>query len=552
MADDLRAKELIKRWKARLQDLGPYHQHCEDLARVLLPNRLGFISQVHEGDRRSEDIYDGTGMQAARSLANALDGMLWPEGEQAFFIETADADIADDDEARAWLADAEDKLEGAFDNPKARFRQARGEANLDLVTFGGAHIFSGENAIRTNLLFQTIHPKDAVPLYDDEGNPNGMFRMRKYTLRQAVDRFTKEKLSPKLQEKCTAQDPKWDECFDFLHCVVQRKEAPQGALLAKNLPYADLWIEIEQSHIAHEGGFAEYPFACPRWDTSSGETTGRGPGMIALPDANTLQAMDETLLVAGQRAADPPLLAPSDGSFDAANTFPGGISYYDIQLAKEIGQIPIAPLETGAKMPIVLEMQDKKREQVWAAFLRNVLNLPVDGPQMTAEEIRARREEIMREIGPVFGRLDTDYKAPLVERSFMVMLRAFQFNPIPEVLQGRQIKFRYSSPIKKLRRMIEAAAAAAFYRERAEMVKLTNDPSHLDIVDTDALGQFQAEANNIPRVVVRSPEKIAAIRRERQQAQQEAAEAQMAVMTADAANKGSQAVKNLQPQEKAA
>jgi hypothetical protein len=552
MADDPKAKDLVRRWKARLQDLGPYHQHCEDLARVLLPARLGFISQVYDGDRRSEDIYDGTGMQAARSLANAVDGMLWPDGEQPFFLEPVDDDIHDDEEVRTWLADSEQRMLDAFENPKARFRQSRGESNLDLVTFGGAHIFVGEAASRTHLLFQTLHPKDAVPLFDDEGNPNGMFRKHKFSLRQAIDRFTKEKLSPQLQEKCKEREPKYDECFEFLHCVVQRKEAPRGAMLARNLPYTDIWLEVDTAHIVQEGGFHEFPFACPRWDTSSGDTTGRGPGMIALPDANTLQAMEETLLIAGQRAAAPPLLAPNDGAFDAANTFPDGISYYDVALAQALGTIPIQPLETGAKMPIVLEMQDKKREQVWAAFLRNVLNLPVDGPQMTAEEIRARREEIMREIGPVFGRLDTDNKAPQVERAFMVMMRAMQFLPIPDVLQGRQIRFRYSSPVKKLRKMIEAATAAAFYRERAEMVKLTGDPSHLDIVDTDALGQFQAEANNIPNIIIRSPQKIEEIRQQRQQAQQEAQQAQMAQMEADALQKGSQAVKNLQPERPAA
>jgi hypothetical protein len=83
-------------------------------------------------------------------------------------------------------------------------------------------------------------------------------------------------------------------------------------------------------------------------------------------------------------------------------------------------------------------------------------------------------------------------------------------------------------------------------------VKLTGDPSHLDIVDTDALGQFQAEANNIPNIIIRSPQKIEEIRQQRQQAQQEAQQAQMAQMEADALQKGSQAVKNLQPERPAA
>ncbi|HYF53316.1 MAG TPA: hypothetical protein VEA41_03570, partial [Salinarimonas sp.] len=94
---DPRADALVKRFKAGQRDLGLYHNHCEDLARVFSPGRLGFTSQRQEGDRRSDDIYDGTGMQAARALANAIDDMLWPDGEQSFFLETLDDDIRDDD-----------------------------------------------------------------------------------------------------------------------------------------------------------------------------------------------------------------------------------------------------------------------------------------------------------------------------------------------------------------------------------------------------------------------------------------------------------------------
>lgn len=552
---DPRAESLVKRWRGRLADLGPYHQHCEDLSRVFLPNRLGFTSQIHEGDRRSDDIYDGTGMQAANSLANALDGMLWPDGEQSFFIEAHDPDIKDDTEVRHWLADCEDRLQEALDDPRARFRQARGECNLDLVTFGGGNIFIGEGKSLNHLLFQTVHPKDAVPVYDDEGNQNGMFRSRKLTLRQAVQRFTKEKLSENLRKKCEAAETnqgEYDKPYDFLHCVVKRDEAPKGAMLAKNLPYADIWLEVEECHIVQEGGFHEYPFAGPRWDTSSGESTGRSPGMLALPDTNTLQAQEETLLIAGQRIASPPLLVPNDGAFDAANTIPDGITYYDAQLARDIGRIPIAPLESGGSLPIVLEMQDRKREQVRNAFLKTVLNLPTDGPQMTAEEIRARLKEIMREIGPVFGRFEPDYKAPTVERPFMILLRAGAFLPIPEVLLGRKITFRYSSPVKKLKKLMEAAAIRAFIMERGELVKMTGDPSHMDIVNMDAAGQFTAEAADIPSQVINSPAQIEEIRAQRQQQQQAAAEAQMAQQVADAADKGASAIKQMQPEERAA
>ncbi len=522
-----RAKKLVKRWRSLREERGQWYAQCDDLARIMLPSRLGFVSQTYPGDRRTEDIYDSTAMQARRGLANAVGSMLRPEGQQWIFIESADEDELDD-EGLAWMADSEDRMRDAFDNPKARFRQATGEADSDLVTFGMANVFTAEADAMDHLLFQTIHPKDGVPVFNEEGSPNGMFRSKRMPLHQAMDMFGKDALSELLRRKI--EETKIDEQAEFLHAVFPRKTS--DGFGKKGMAFASLWMEVEGGHEVKESGFREFPFSVPRWDTSSGEDTGLSPGMIALPDANTLQAMEETLLIAGQRAAAPPLLVPNDGAFDSANTFPDGITYYDAQLAKDIGRIPISPLETGAKMPIVLEMQDKKREQVWAAFMRNVLNLPVQGPQMTATEIIQRKDEMIREIGPVFGRLETDYTAPMVERAFMIMLRANAFLPIPESLAGRRIKFRYESPVKKIRRVVEAAAARAWVMDLAEVEKVR--PGTLDVVDFEEYARLTAEASSVPHKIVVGRDKLKEIRAQKEQQAAAANEAQMAEQMAGA------------------
>jgi hypothetical protein len=226
--------------------------------------------------------------------------------------------------------------------------------------------------------------------------------------------------------------------------------------------------------------------------------------MIALPDSNTAQAIQSTLLVAGQRAADPPLAVPDDSTFDAPNTFPGGLAYYDIESARAVGRIPISILETGGNIPLTREMQDANREQIWNAFFRNILRLPVGGPQMTATEIVARKEEFIREIGPVFGRLETDYTAPIVERSFNIMLRAGALAPIPEVLQGKGVRFEYQSPIKRLRQQIEAAAARAWVEEMVSLADV--NPEALDLINVDAYGRFSAKAGGLPYEIINGRE----------------------------------------------
>lgn len=516
----MKIDDILDRWKTAKKNKSAWHNHWDELARVMLPRREGFASTHATGEERTEQIYDGTPMQAARGLANALDGFLWPEGEQSFHVRATEDSVDSAEEAQVWMATAESRMNQALDNPKARFRQARGEVNQDLSVLGTAILFAGESKNLDRLSFQSVHLKDAAVLFDDEGQPTGLFRHKKPTIRQAMARFGKENLSEETR-KAIQSEKKLDSKIDVLHAVMLRDEGRPDALFASDLPFTNKFIEVKQKHEISDGGFHEFPFMIPRWDTSSGEDYGRSPGMIALPDSNTLQAMGETLLVAGQRAADPPLMAPNDGSFSEVNAFPGGLGYYDVETAARIGRNPFFPLETGSNMPLTQQMQADVRDQVFRAFFRNILNLPVDGPQMTATEIIERKEEFIREIGPVFGRLEGDYKAPLIERVFNVMLRAGQFPDIPDVLSGQNIEFEYESPISKIRKQIQASAARQWAIEQVEYA--TVDPSAADLVNFEALGRFNHAALGLPFEVINSEEVVA--QRAQQRAEQQQAEA---------------------------
>ncbi len=529
-------RDLIRRYRGLRDGRSVWHSHWDDLARVMLPQSAGFASSPAEGASRSEEIFDGTPMIAARGLANAIDAMLWPEGQKAFFIRPEGEGIADTDAVKFWLDDSERRLQAALDDPRARFRQSRGETNRSIVVFGTGILYAAEGNRLSHLLHQSVPLRDGVVFFSEEGEAQGLFRSRTLTVRQAVNKWGVERLGKEVREKHAAK--KFEDKVEFLHIVVPRGNGREDALLARNLPYAAYWIEVASEHCVEERGYHEFPFAVPRWDTTSGEDYGRSPGMIALPDSNTLQAMGETFLIAGQRAADPPLAVPNDSSFNEVNTFPGGLAYYDVETAAKVGGVPFFPLQSGANLPLTREMQMDTRQQIFAAFLRNVLNLPVDGPNMTATEIIQRKEEMIREIGPTFGRLDTDYKAVLIERDFKILLRAGAFLPVPEALQGRAIRFEYESPIRKLRQQIEAAAARQWVVELAEVEKIKPDSGALDAVDFDEYARFTGEALGIPGRIMNSKERVGQIREGRAQQMEQARQAELASSVVDTVAKG--------------
>ncbi len=166
---------------------------------------------------------------------------------------------------------------------------------------------------------------------------------------------------------------------------------------------------------------------------------------------------------------------------------------------------------------------------------------------MTATEVIQRKEEFIREIGPTFGKLETDDTAPTVERAFMIKLRAGGFAPIPRILQGQNIRFEYNSPVKRIRQQIDAAAARMW---ADEMIILGKDkPEALYLINAEELGRFSAEAAGIPKQIVNSVEAVEQMKQADAEAQQEREEAESIQQVAELVKTGSDAAEKLSRSE---
>lgn len=380
----------------------------------------------------------------------------------------------------------------------------QGEVDDDLVTFGTGIMYIGEAQALDRLLFRSVHLKQAVIALNADGVVDTIFIDEDLTAPQAAQRFGKESLGPKTQEALARDGAKGDKKFTFTQAVFPREAYDPRSRRAADMPFASVVIDQSSQHRVLDTGFSEFPCAVPRWDTASGETYGRSPGMVALPDANTLNQIGKTLLKAGQKAVDPPLLVASDSVKGTLRQQPGRATYFDAQAAKALGRVPIMPMATGANIPLGREMQADVRNMVWAAFFRDLLRLPADGPQMTATEIVERKREFLQTIGPVFGRLEPSYPAVIVERSFNILMRANALPPMPAVLEGAQVRFEYASPIEKLRKQVDALAVTQWFADLAPMAQA--DISVLDNVDGDAAARFFAEARGVPPTLLRATE----------------------------------------------
>lgn len=543
MAD---GRELTEQWKRMVADRRVWDDHWQRLAEIMLPKRAQFNRTWSEGDRRTEEIYDGIPMQAARNLAVQVDGMMKPKTSRWFRIRSDDDEVNQLPEFLAWARDTEDRMFAAIYGRRAKFLQSSGETDLDLVVFGTGALFVGTTRDQNSLLFRAEPLHNVYVMRDADGEVDQVWIRVRMRARQAEQMFGLARLGDQVKDALTGRKPNPMQPFEFVHVIMPRGERNPRLRTNTNMPFASFWLDVPDEHIVSESGFNELPYVVPVWDAAAGEVYGRSPGMIALPDANTLMAMGKTILKAGQKIVDPPLLAASDSVIGPMRTFPGGISYFNAEVAKKLGLMPIQALDTRGNIPVAREMQNDVRDQVWSAFFRNVLNLPTQGPQMTATEIIERKEEFMRVIGPTFGRLESDYTGALVEKTFRIMQRFKALMPLPEGLDGVPLRFEYESPIEKARKQIEATAGLRSAEVLAPYISIK--PDMIDNLDTDEITRAVFLANGSPPRWLRDPEVVAQERQRQLEQQQQLLQQEQASQAVD---DGAKIAKAIGPEETA-
>lgn len=532
----MKVLDALDRWKVLQGIRTAFDSHWQELAERLLPKRADFTTDSYPGSKRTQEIYDSTPLQARRGLSSAVDWMLKPRNHKWFAIRTVDEDLQEDESVQFWLEDVEKRMWNAIYNPQARFIARSGEVDDDLVTFGTGNLFIARNG--NNLLFRAYHLRDSWIAENETGDVDTMFLRRKITARQALQRgYTSEKITQALR------DNKPETMCTYLHVVMPRNDRNPKKIDNRNMPFAHHVIDIAEEKFVEESGFEEFPFAVPRWETAAEEVYGRSPGMLALPDVKTLNEMRRTTLAAGQKAVDPPMAMPGEAVIGEPHLQPGGYVFYD-PTKTQGGRNAIYPIVSGANLQLGLEMENQTREMIWGAFFRNVMQLPVDGPQMTATEILQRREEFLRVIGPTFARLEHDYIGAIVNRVFNIMLREGAFMDPPEALMGRRVDFEFRSAVQMAQKRLEAAGTLATFEQAAPLIQL--NPSVLDNFDQDKIIRDMAEANGMPLDHLVGTKQVQQLREQRAQAAQMEAMAQAGERVAAAAGDAAPMVKALE------
>jgi hypothetical protein len=491
-------------------------RECFDYSLPALSSGFNGQHPLTAGEVQSQKarLLDSTASDALRTMADGFMGGLTPANSRWFAMDIGQ----ESQEERRWLDDSADVI---WENIHASNFDA--EAYDAMLFLGGAGSFAlyEDEDDAGGFYFENWPLSECYFASTRQGGRvDTCYRAFKMTAGAAVAAYGEGKVSTQVQDM--VKGGKQDTEIDILLAIEPRRDYLPGATIATRLPFASCHMEISTNHVLREGGYHEFPVICPRWYRLPGSVYALGPMSDALPDVKSLQEVKRWEFAAAETAIAPPMVAVDDGVLNPRLIKLGPRK---IIVANDVDSIK--PLITGARVDfgqlIVGELQASIRRVLMADLFQKLL----DDPKMTATQVHAIVGVLRQRMGPRFGRFQSEYLQPLVERSFGLALRAGVLGQPPESLMNREYTVRFLSPLARSQKLEDVSAMDR--HEGALLTEAAVVPGVLDTYDWDEAQRYRAELLGVPQKLIPDARKVAAQRQQKEAAAKEQAQQQVAL-----------------------
>lgn len=543
-----RVSDICKIGDRLFQTRIPLMQLWQELAMNFYPERADFTRIPRLGEEYASHLVSSAPVIARRDLAAQIQAMLRPRGKSWFGLAPED-DAYLEDGAVLEFAEALAKRQQHFMfDPRAQLNRATKQTDNDFITFGQGILTAELDYEYHTILYRNWHLRDTAWMENARGVVDNIHRNWNPSARQLQQEYGDGKLHQSVKTMLTQEPDKTIKCRHVVLPVddydyVGGKDGKPSLKRGKH-KYITIVVDVDNEHVISETPVIDHPYIIPRWQTVSGSQYAHSPAShYALPDARTLQAISYTLLKAGEKAVEPPMIAVDEMIRSDIDIKPGGLTWVDAEYDERLGDVlrPI-PQDTRA-LRFGAEMQERHLMMVQEAFFLNKINLPPMSADMTATEVQVRTQEYIRNALPLFEPMETEYNAPLCEKTFNLLMEAGAFGrpqDWPEEVQGMPLRWTFESPLVEAQRKEESAR----FQEAANLLMIAAqiDPSLKE--EWDYRKQFRAALRGARAPMV--PEDEA---QENREAQAEAAQEQMQMaamqqggMAAQEMGKGAQAI----------
>lgn len=415
----------------------PHKQLLDELYEFVIPYRAPSGSRAASTTGRVDRIFDGTASKAAFRFAGRMSQDVTPEGffdlKIGPYLEvTGDEKKQIEEDLAIITRKVSAVLEGAD------FEVASGEMYLDL--FGGTGAMLMLEHERDVMRFVSVPVSEIALRENGHGKVNGIYWEKKHQAEDVPGLWSKPRISDRLA-KLINENP--SETVTIMQACEFDEEAGQWIFTA-----------FEPDHAKDDGAIYETredtcPWLTPRFYKVPGEPMGRGPGLMGLPTAKTLNKVTELTIKAAafailglwvyknDRVFNPKTAVMKPGAMWAVGST-GGSMGASVQRLDVPGRFDISNLI----------LQDL-RESVKQTMLDDTLP-PDSGAVRSATEIVERMKRLSADLSGAYSRLLLEIVRPLVQRVMDILFRRKLIKTSLKIDQ-LLLKVAVVSPIAKLR-----------------------------------------------------------------------------------------------------
>jgi hypothetical protein len=416
-------KEYIGRLREGESDKYPWLIHYQALAEIFLTRKMDFTRVIIPGQFLQADVFDNTGQFSAYLFASIFLSMMWPDASRSFRLKPAHR-LKGLPGVEDYFRFATHVMHEYMEKPKAGLSMALMEHFLDTGIFATSGIFTDDNAAidpELPLVYDAWGVKNMCIWETAQGFVDQVYFVRPLKVKQIITEYCKpgDYIPKRILD--ASKNGKHDELIEVL-TVIEPKDPERDDL--GNLKPGRAGMSVRVVHIAigeearlRESGYDEMPIHVGRLFKQLNEAYGRSCGMLALPDAQSLNCLTEAVLVATEKSLDPPLGVLDDGRLGGGivDTSAGGITV--LNTAGKVGnEKPIFQLQTIGEFQQSLELQKNLAAKIAQAFFLDRLLDLNNQVQMTAYETSVRDKIRGEALGGVFSRQEKEVLTPMVQR----------------------------------------------------------------------------------------------------------------------------------------
>jgi len=414
-----------------------HKQLLDELYEYVIPYRAPSGSRASTTTGRVDRIFDGTASKAAFRFAGRMSQDVTPDN--FFDLKVGPyLDIAGDrkKEVEQDLALITRKVSAVLEG--ADFAVASGEMYLDL--FGGTGAMLMLEHERDIMRFTSVPVSEIALRENGHGKVNGIYWQKQFLAEDVPALWPKTRISERLQKLI-------DEAPATPVTIMQACEFDEAA-------GQWLFAAFEPDHCKDDGAIYEVrertcPWLTPRFYKVPGEPMGRGPGLMGLPTAKTLNKVTELSIKAAAFAILGLWIYKNDRVFNPKTAVMKPGAMWAVGATGGSMGASVQRLDVPGRFDISNMILQDLRESVKQTMLDDTLP-PDSGAVRSATEIVERMKRLSADLSGAYSRLLLEIVRPLVQRVIDVLFRR---KLLKTNLQLDQLLFKVDvvSPIAKLR-----------------------------------------------------------------------------------------------------